>query len=153
MRLLKYLNEKTYNIGADVDLVYNLFFKKLIKTFNKGDIKKFLKELQSNPTSSKGTTIGEISSISLKSKQGQKAHELNPVTIRCGVFSASSYIPKKQIIHISLNAQAINILTVHDMKSVEDINGLFPTTGEVRRFKSEFTSSAIKGTIYHELSH
>ena len=153
MRLLKYLNEKTFRIGADVDLIYNLFFKELIKTFNKGDLKKFVRELQSNPTTSKGTTIGEISSISLKSKQGQKAHELNPITIRCGVFSTSSYTPRKQIIHISLNAQAVNIITVHDMKSMEDIEDMFPSPGNVRRFKSEFTSSAIKGTIYHELSH
>jgi hypothetical protein len=35
MKFYNYLNEKTYNIGADVDYIYNKGFKKVIKDFQK----------------------------------------------------------------------------------------------------------------------
>ena len=146
MKFKKYLNEKTFNIGKDVDFLYKKYFKKHIKLFQSGKIEAFKDDL--NKTNG---VYGVISSSLLPSKKAQKASELNPVNIEMGVFNTSSYYqPFDKEIRLTLNKPALDLLFRY--KTVDDIRkALGDKTYE--RWSSEINEPSIKGTIYHELSH
>ena len=150
MKFKQYLLlEKTYAIGADVDLIYKKYFKKIINTFNKKDIEIFrnlLKKYYKNGE----WYFGKMLSANLKSKVAKKANILNPVNIYLGVTKDSSnYTPEKKMINISLNKNAVDIIAKENMKQFKA--NLDNDTWE--RFNNELSPSAIKSTIYHELSH
>src|SRR6056297_4097983 len=107
MRFKKYLTEKTFAIGADVDYIYKNFFKKFVNTVNK------------NQNKVKDFPVTKFSSSELKSKKAQMAHKENPVTIYTGVFDTSAYIPFKSEIKLSLNGSVIDILKKHNIKEIE----------------------------------
>ena len=72
----QFIKEKTYNIGKDVDMIYNKYFKKRIDKITKGEYNFPRGEM----------TYGTFNSSELKTKDCQKAHEINPVDIYCGIF-------------------------------------------------------------------
>jgi hypothetical protein len=127
------LTEKTFNIGKDVDFIYNKFFKKRIDRFRKDD----------NNLPALGF-YGRLYSGELLSKTSKKAHNNNPVDIDCGAFPEGSfYRPVEKQIYISLNFSAIEF---YDRK--ESLS-----TNDKRAIENELTEHRIKSTIYHELSH
>lgn len=153
MRFKQYLNEKTYAIGADVDLIYKKFLKKPLMMVKKGDIKGFLKFVKDHKMfeTSKDSEFGTMMSFELKSKKSKEASKINPVYIIVGIFdSASYYNPLKKQISISLNLNAFNLLKDVPYKKIKYE---LPDNDTWARFQAEFTEANIKGTIYHELSH
>ena len=144
MRLQQYLTEKTYNIGADVDLVYNKIVKPSLSLYHKGKYKEFSKKYAEG-------VVGYMTSGDLKSKQAKQAHKMNPMNIYFARNNKGNYYdPPNRTIHFSLNIDVINILDDGDFE--EDRVKLM--VGDAYdRFMNELSEGAIKGTIYHELSH
>ena len=132
------LIEKTFNIGKDVDYIYNKGFKKVINDFKiNGTLP---------PVTGRDTLYAKLHTSELKSKDSILANKLFPVNILCGVFSQGSYYKLKkgeEIIVISINKDAIlNYHNQHNMSS-----------GTIKSINNEITEHKMKATIYHELSH
>ncbi len=128
----EYLAEKTFNIGKDVDYIYNRAFKSHIDRFNK-----------TGKLPDVGT-YDQFSSKLLKSKTAQQANKSKPIIINCGIFKKGSYYSTlENIMFISLNLNAIQAyrdrwqFSPNDTKSIEN----------------EITEVRVKATTYHELSH
>lgn len=154
MKFSNYLNEKTFAIGKDVDLIYNLYLKEAINLYKKTTIIDFMHYITSSKRGkAKGEYIfGETTTEILKSKQCQKAHKLNPCTIQVGVFGDGNfYSPVRKIISISLNVYALQLLLKCSNK--EELKKSIIDPNQRKMFESEFTGTALKATIYHELSH
>lgn len=142
MKFYKYLlNEKTYDIDRDVDWLYNQGFKQLISYINKNNIKDAKKITDNEPWLI-------IKSDKLKDEECVLANDKNPVNIIFNINSGNYYIPSKQEIGLALNNSAYNLLVSMGWDFIFDQIG-----SQYKRFKSEFTESSIKGSIYHELSH
>ena len=152
MKLQNLLNEKTFAIGGDVDILYNKGFKKVLNVYKKKSTDEFVEFILKNYNTAATDRIFYVGDSSiLKSKQCKKAHEVNPVQIVCGILSGHNYYEvKKKIISLSLHSGVFDLL-----KQTRDINkvGDVLPTSQLNRFSSEFTSTNIKATIYHELSH
>ncbi|KFZ27292.1 MAG: hypothetical protein KQ78_00462 [Candidatus Izimaplasma bacterium HR2] len=144
MRLQQYLlTEKTFNIGVDVDLVFNTLVKSSLTLFKKKKYKEFEKALTDDKI---------INSSILKTKQAKKAHELNPVTIVFSIDGMGNYYkPSIGIIHFSYNEQVLKIFKQNNYEPDRIKNVVGKSSFE--RFSNEMSDSALKGTIYHELSH
>lgn len=145
MRLQQYLTEKTFNISADVDLVFKTLIKPSLTLFKKKKYKEFEKSIDS-------VLIEMMNSGDLKSKYAKKSDELNPITI--GFFhdnNGNYYNPKDKIIHFAYNFQVLNIFKQSDYEPDRIKNVVGKASFE--RFYNEMSESALKGTIYHELSH
>lgn len=145
MRLEQYLlTEKTFNISGDVDLVFNTLVKPSLTLFKKKKYKEFEKSID--------TLFMEMKSSDFKSKQAKQAHELNPVDI---IFSddgmGNYYKPFNNLIHISYNNQVIMLLKQNNYNTVKIVNVIGKSSFD--RFYNEMSETAIKGSIYHELSH
>ena len=155
MRFKKYLlTEKTYRIGADVDLIYKKTFAKYEKIFKKGDFRKFIKAVQSADNVGNGKFgFGVIKSSELKSRDCRIAHDLNPIKIQCGLLGGNFYKPKTKTIQVSLNSNAVNLIILQKAKSIDDILSILGSSNQIERFNSEFDAKSLKGSIYHELSH
>lgn len=160
MRFRRYmLNEKTFNISADVNLLFDRAFKNLFNLLNK---------FKKNPNNSsirnelekysKGDyEILKTDSSVLKSKDAQAAHLVNPVTISLGVFyDGSFYRPTETVQAIigkgkgliqvtALTFSALDLL----LKNKTDV--LFQ--GEIEAFNNEFKPNRAKTALSHELSH
>lgn len=145
---LERLEEKTFDISKDVDFIYRkMGAGKFHSIVSSGDMEKIK------------NVIGKIkygdmwvgSSGDLKSEDAMAANEINPVSIRAGVYrDGSFYIPGKNIIQISLNMSAIDALK----HSSVQLRGLRSTFGDQADFlQGELDASNVKGTIAHELSH
>jgi len=151
MRFRQYLNEKTYKISTDVDLIYNKYFKKILKPIQKGDIKTFMSMLDKTRTIGGEYSFGNIESSKLKSKQSKIASDTNPVDIKMGVFDAGSfYRPSKNMIYLSLNKNVISILST--CVEIDDVKRRLGNK-VAERFLNELSEGSMKGSIYHELSH
>ena len=160
MRLKRYLIlEKTFNIKKDVDILYKKGFEKVFKIFKENDFEEMQKKLKKifRQGRSSTTLISTDSSI-LKSPEAVMAHNVNPVTIDLGSYvDGNFYRPsaiikrqaggsgKKGEIQISMNAGVMDILMRGDISSVAE--------HELVRFANELSSTRIKSSISHELSH
>ena len=155
MRFKQYLNEKTFSISADVDMIYKKYFLKYLKPFHKmknNDLTDFQNKIWCASKKGKwdfGTTTSEI----FKSRTAKKAHELNPVTLMFGAVSDGSfYSYKEKVISVSLNSDIIDLLV--SGRSMDNIKNLMITDRDrFERFKNELSEESVKATIYHELSH
>lgn len=147
-KFLEYLNERTFNIGVDVDYIYKELFHKYIKLLP--DYDKFFNEIEKKRISPTFYLFGMIQSSKLRTKDCKKAHELNPIDIKGGVFDGNFYLPRQKAIEISLHKDVLLILRSNRSRnSVENLIG----SKDINRFFNELTPPNIKGTIYHELSH
>jgi len=151
MKFRQYLNEKTYSIGADVDFIYNKYFKKILKPIQKGNIKAFMSMLDKSKTIGGEYLFDTIESSKLKSKQSKKASEINSVDIKMGVFdNGSFYRPSDNTVSLSLN---INVIPV--LKTCVVLDDVKSRLGDkvAERLINELSEGSVKGSIYHELSH
>lgn len=147
-KFLEYLNEKTFRIGGDVDLVYKKIFHPYIKLLPNFDM--FMDKVNKDKIKSNEYFFEVIFSHELKTKDCKEAHEVNPIGIKGGIFDTSSYVPSLSLIKLSLNIGVINILQQNRSKeSIENLIG----TAVSKRFFNELSPANLKGTIYHELSH
>jgi len=132
------LNEKTYNIDDDVDLIYDLFFKKDIdKAAKTGKVTKRMFKQSSTDTSI------------LKSEECLEAHEINPCKILINLIDSNHYDPSKKIISLSVNRAAVAVAM--DYGGNIDYAATKLDNGNV--FIQEFKKTKIKGSIRHELIH
>jgi hypothetical protein len=147
----EYLYEYTYQIGKDVDLLYNKFIKRKLQ-----DIlhEKFSNELIHSHEYEFAYIFDKTDTSVLQTSDCKKAHSMNPVNI---VFKidfkekTSYYIPKSNLISISICADAINLILKNNgsiQKAKNKLRGK-----ELKRFESDLGPIRIKGSIYHELSH
>jgi len=133
------LLEKTYDIDDDVDYVYDVL-----------GIDEFLKDYRLNPAPIYRGEAKEykdsISSDSLKSAIGVKAHERNPITIYFDVYGGNYYNPEYHKINIGVNPNAISYLGYEGLNNTQLVE-------QEPRVAQEFTEGKIKATIAHELNH
>jgi len=139
------ITEKLANVDDDVDLLYNLYFKKGIDELSKTKIIKpktyqFLKK----------TNISDTSI--LKSEESKLAHELNPCKILIN-FGGNGYNPVDKEIRISIHGQALDYAMEYDGNLELALNKLLPLRNQRSSFLQEFSEEKIKGTIHHELAH
>ena len=152
MKFYNYLNEKTFKLTADSNLLYNevSFFCDI---FKETDVDKLITNLSKVYNGNEKILFESDTSI-LKSKDAQKAHILNPANIYVGIFNKGSYYspkevlpgnPSKSIINISFHKQALDLV-------FSGRSGSIPSH-QIKRFWNEFKPDKIKATIAHELSH
>jgi len=161
------LNERIYDISADVDFIYNNSFKPFIDDFQNDKVisnindysnvsladKEEFKEIN---LSSKDFLFSVLDSGDLKSKDCKKADSKLPLKIYCGIFKAGSfhvfdYWNSNPYIGISLNASLYEFLLSYrniGKSPIENMDGKLKI-----RAKNEFTERRIKSAISHELSH
>ena len=154
------LLEKTFDINKDVDIIYNLFFKKFLSNlkaseFREYDVQHFYKDnYRSNfwdtgSASRDDVLFGQISTNKLVEQDSKEANRVNPLIIYCGVFKEGSFYKGKvstnnnPCIFISINTRALNLF----------FDKLLIKKSDLQVFKSEFTPQKIKSFIAHELSH
>jgi hypothetical protein len=148
------LNEKLYRIQSDVDLIYDKFFKDLIKEVQKTgkikEISKYIKNEVINPDYHfSDICLGTLSSRELISIDGKKANKELEIEIYCGVFKIGSLFSfGKKYVLISLNNDIINMI----QSSVYTIDSLSSDSLK-RRARNELTEQRVKASIAHELSH
>ena len=142
-RFKEYITEKTFNINKDVDYIYNKFFRKPIKSMQAGTYKYPQREL----------TFGKMYSKDLPSKTAQKANDIRPIIIKAGILDVgNAYAPLDSKICLSINKNAVSAFNNPNINTIEDAESVVPE-GMYDRFKNEFSESAIKGSIHHELAH
>ena len=147
MRLQKYLTEKTFNIGVDVNFLYNKGFKPFMDSLieNKFEKTKY-PIIDRRIKNKKDVSFFTCHSSDLPSREAKEASILNNVTIECGVFATGNfYSPLKKLIQLSINRGAIN--TVFDR-----LEYMVPST-QIRNLYQELKPERIKSTIAHEVSH
>ena len=143
MRLKQYineniLNEKTFKLNKDIDFIYNNYFKKIVNNIKKGkfnikDIKKV-----------------SFPSSELKNRDSQKAHNLNPIVIKIGLYNVPNYNPITKEIFLTLNLNFIHL--IKKFGSIEAAVSVLPHDKR-KEFEGEIDEHRVKGIIHHELSH
>lgn len=137
------LGEATLNINKDVDYIFNRAFKQFYKDLFAGK-KPYQSEVESG---SAPVTFDYMRSRELPSATSKKASAVNPVTIFCGIYKGSFYNPTDKAIYISVNKSALR--AYYDDITADDID---PEQLDSYRSETE-TTSTVKSTTYHELSH
>ncbi len=138
------ITEKLANVDDDVDLLYDLYFKKVIDELSKTkiinlEIYNFLKKTETSDTSI------------LKSEESKLAHEINPCKILTNV-GLNGYNPIDKKIYISINDNALNYAMGY-RGDLELAKNELPYKNQQNSFSKEFTEEKIKGSIHHELAH
>lgn len=137
--LIKLLNEKTYNIDDDIDLLYNKYFKKDIEKIKQTGVVVLYDMFNSYDTD---TSI-------FSSDDCQRAHAVNPCSITINQYN-NTFAPSHNLINISINRGAVNFVLNDANGSVEDAVRLLNYNDKIRY---EFSEQRIKGSISHELTH
>jgi len=141
------IDEKTFNIDSDVNLLFLRGFKKLFDDYNniKDDIKNKL-------MIDKDIILYETKTSYLKSKDSVKANKIYSAKIFCGVFKNGSRVsfdldklfPDE--IYISLNYNNVKLLLLENEQRLNVLKSFVD-------FSLTFSESRVKATISHELSH
>lgn len=149
LRRRGYLVESTFNLDADVDMIYKMAgLDKVLADLSSRDQKRMLRRAKSL---SSPKTLVVLDSSRLKTKVAKEAHKVNPVEICVGVYDDGSYyIPRRKFIQVSLNREALDFM-IRQGADPGAIERELPLNKD--RFWSEFSPVSIKGTIYHELAH
>lgn len=134
----RFIVEKLTDVDSDVDLLYNLYFKKDIEEIEKtGIITKSMFEQH------------ETDTLILKSEDAIGANEIAPCKIIVNK-NLNGYDPINKIIYISVHFGALGIA----LEEGGDIGKAAQWMGSERTsFLREFTKEKIKGSIHHELVH
>ena len=145
MRLQQYLTEKTFNVNADVDLIWKELFKPSYDLFKRGKYDEFMSFIEKQ----RYITSGE-----LKSKQAKEAHKINPIDIFLVYDNDGNfYDPTRKLIHLSYNYGVLDIMKQFNYNSTHILRNVTMNKEVQDRFDNEVSEGAIKGTIYHEVSH
>lgn len=137
------LNEATLNLDEDVDYIFEKAFKQFYTDLFAGK-KPNEHEINSNKAE---VVFATLDSSELPSATSKKADSVNPVTIYCGIFDRSLYDPINNQISITISKVYLSYL----YQGNTELN-LQPSEREAFRSQTKSTST-IKSTIYHELSH
>lgn len=132
------LNETTYDIDADVDLVYKMCgMKKFLEEFAKNDYTRI-------PKYTKKTFDSSV----LKCPQSVASHKVNPITISGELGTGDNFYDMAgHRIQLSIPKNVVDLYQ-------EQYPLFYDLDGESQRMiKSELNESRRKATIYHELSH
>lgn len=134
----QFIVEKLTDVESDVDLIYDLFFKKDIEQIEKtGKVT----ESMFKPAES-DTSI-------LKSVEGVNGHQISPCQIIIN-RNINGYDPINKTIYISFHLGALRYALEDD----GDIKKATETMGDDKNsFLREFTKEKVKGSIHHELVH
>jgi len=150
MRLYNYLNEKTFELGKDVDLIYDrLKVDEAIK-YMKTDLEKFIDNALHIDMDKNLFIYSVMKSDELRTDDALEAHRIKPISIQFGVYESSFYSASQNTIFITINPDVFGLF--FEFRSEEEIKNNMPLY-VIRRMKSELSSTAIKSSIYHELSH
>lgn len=143
---LQPLLEKTFNIDADVDYIYEKSrFPEFLKNFNEGK-EPYKYQLFSLEFNFLDIIFNKIPSSELKTEECIKAHSIIPLDIITGISrKGSHYNPTKPSISISINPHALSVYYTDDEKNLPDV--------EKKMLKREITEQRLKIGIHHELSH
>lgn len=135
------IEERLMNVDDDVDYIYDEYFRSDIDAIEEtGIITKEMFKRHNFETSN------------LKSELSKKADKINPCTIMINV-GKNYYSPNGRLISISTNFNAIDFVISDFGGNLSDaIRGLGNNHLAIS-LKNEFTTSRIKGSIHHELSH
>lgn len=134
------LTEKLTDVDDDVNMLYDMFFKKGVE-----DIQR------TNRISSRTFEQTDVDTSILKNELCVKAHELNPCKIMINKGN-NFYKPGESIISIAANLQAANfVISQYDGDLNRAADALEPPQSIM--IKKEYTEERIKGSIHHELAH
>jgi hypothetical protein len=131
--------EKLTAVDDDVNLIYDLYFKKDIEEIEKTGIIK-----------SSMFQISETDTSILQSEESLKGNELAPCKILIN-RNQNGYDPINKIILISVNFGAHNF-ALGEGGNIEKTSQILPEK-QRNSFLREFTKEKIKGSIHHELTH
>lgn len=131
--------EKLTAVDDDVNLIYDLYFKKDIEEIEKTGIVK-----------SSMFQISETDTSILQSEESLKGNELAPCKILIN-RNQNGYDPINKIILISVNFGALNF-ALGEGGNIEKTSQILPVNQRTS-FLKEFTKEKIKGSIHHELTH
>lgn len=130
--------EKLTDVESDVDLIYDLFFKKDIEQIEKTGI---VTETMFKPSESDTSILKSVESI--------KGHQIAPCEIIINRY-INGYDPINKTIYISFHLGALRYALEDD----GDIKRAAESMGdESNSFLREFTKEKVKGSIHHELAH
>ena len=134
------LNEKLTNIEDDVDMLYELYFRKGVEEVE-----------QTRRINGDTFEQTDTDTSILKNELCVKAHAINPCTIVVNKAS-NHYNPNKKLISIAISLQGANYVINEfggDLdRAIEEMDPRQAVT-----MKKEFTEAKIKGSIHHELVH
>ena len=131
--------EKLTAVDDDVNLIYDLYFKKDIEEIEKTGIVK-----------SSMFQISETDTSILQSEESLKGNELAPCKILIN-RNQNGYDPINKIIVISVNFGALNF-ALGEGGNIEKTSQKLPVNKRTS-FLKQFTKEKIKGSIHHELAH
>ena len=137
----KVLNEVLTLVDDDVELLYDMFFKKDIEEIRETGIVR--DDMFSWDT---------IDTSILQTRDAIKANEMNPcdIIINNGL---NGYQPSTQKIFISISNSAKNFVLGYGHGNIEIATQQLPKEQQRIYFPREFTPEKIKGSIHHELAH
>lgn len=135
------LNEKLTNIEDDVDMLYELYFRKGVEEVDR-----------TRRINGDTFDIAETDTSILKNELCVKAHAINPCTIIVNKANNNHYNPNKKLISIAISLQGANYV-INEFggnldRAIEEMDPRQAVT-----MKKEFTEAKIKGSIHHELVH
>lgn len=133
------INEKLINVETDVDMLYDMFFKKDIDLINQ-------KQFIPNSVFQNRITSTDI----LKDEKSKLSHQLNPCEIYIN-YGSNYYSPTNSLISLSINNSAVVYVNSYNGDLEKAINSL--SNYQYDSLKNEFTEHRIKGSIHHELIH
>ncbi len=139
MKAKEIINEATFNVGKDVDFLYNKLFRKTVNAILKDKWDGTLPDIIHMTTSE------------LPSRKSQKAHNVNPMRII--TTHDNEYNPNNRFISISIGGGALALIRNEGSfsKAIAFLKEYHPA--DVVKFKGDISPARIKGTIYHELAH
>lgn len=141
------LLERLIAVDEDVDLLYNMYFKKDIDELNRTGI------LTDNMFK-----LEETDTSILKTELAIKANKMNPCKIFINnfyEFTNNFYSSEVNIISLLVHKGAISFLKGFDgnIKLVKEDLLSYHGQKTANNFITEFSEKKIKGTIHHELAH
>ena len=137
----KALNEVLTLVDDDVELLYDMFFKKDIEEIGETGIVRY--DMFNWDT---------IDTSILQTRDAIKANEMNPCVIHINE-GLNGYQPSTRKIFISINDRAKNIVLGYGHGNIEIATQKLPKEQQRIYFPREFTPEKIKGSIHHELAH
>ena len=136
-----FVTEKLMSIDDDVDMIYDRYFKEDFEKIAASGLMDF----DMFATAKTDTSV-------LQSDLAKQAHALNPCTITINLLGGNFYRPTENLINITINQNALNVIMDFGDGSIEKTLKRLDTS-QAARLSREFKPSTIKGSINHELVH
>jgi hypothetical protein len=146
--------ERTFSIKKDIELIYIKGFKSFFDIWesnNQNNKEELLRDILLDYIIKNKYTFNTFSSKELVGSDCKKAHTVNPITINCGLYSKSSYVPEENAIYITLNS----FLLFEYAKNIKDLDSFYVQfkKSDIKTMNNEITPKRVKLSIAHELTH